>query len=196
MKDSSKNTALTVLVAAEMALVVFTGYHIVNYGEKSDVKHSRSSYVEQQGETFASNEFERNARDTAANNSYKISTGNQNVTIDAEAKYDDGTELTEADKELVAEILRQMLQNRAKSSKTFYAGGYGEVEDVNHLGGSCGYYRTSCCGNAYVCPRREGSVKTRDGTVYLSNGFNNRNNPSMKMGGTLSELSVHPSFSF
>lgn len=198
MNDSLKTKMLVGMIVIEIALLIPVLYNVMSYVDSSvDASHHESSRVKQQKETFVSNEFESSSVDTVTDHRYEIEVDDQNVTVTAVAKYDDGTELTEADKRLVAEILRQIGQKHVKSSKTFYAGGYGEVEDVNHLGGSCGYYKTRCCGKAYVCPKSERSVRSGDnGTVYGRGGFSNTVNPSMKMGGTASSLSAYPGISF
>lgn len=182
------------MIVIEIALMIPALYYTISYVENDNDSHRESICVKHQKDAFVDDKFESTDKDTIADNRYKIEVDDQNVTVTAEAKYDDGIVLTEADKKLVAEILRQIGQRHVKSHETFFAGGYGEVEDINHLGGSCGYYKTACCGKAYVCPRRKNTEK--DGTVYGRGGFSNTVNPSMKMPGTASSLSSYPSVSF
>lgn len=50
---------------------------------------------------------------------YKIEVDDESMTVTAEAKYVDGSELTEEDMKLIAEILRQIGLVHVQTTKTF-----------------------------------------------------------------------------
>jgi len=110
MEDSTKSVILIGFIVIEFAIMIWAIQNMLSYEESDDVNCHKSNYVEQQKESFVNNDFKSTSTYTVADNGYKIKVDDHDVIVTVDVKNEDGTELSEEDKKLIAKILRQYVE--------------------------------------------------------------------------------------